>query len=351
MKFSVAKPENQQELKALMQECFCEPQSFFDFYFQSYWDPNHCLIVSENDKIIAALEFEPLFLSLYNTKILAAYISGVRVLPQYRKRGICRKMMKFAHGELRKRGVILTLLTPFSYDFYRRMGYEQCYCMEYYEIACGKLSRNFQEESISKLTTEKWQEMNIVYQKTLGRKNASALRNLRDYQLMFELLSLADGEILGYCENGDLQGYIAYFRDENRLKIKELACVNEKTFLELTAFLSSKFSQYDKICIDAAIGSIAGYSLQNLGESSKIFPAAMAKVINISAAVKYLAKTPFFSVFDSFDEGNDLKKAGSIELDVRDFTRLFMGMLSPLESERFAGVFEAKENYYYDWMA
>ena len=52
-------------------------------------------------------------------------VADVATLPEYRNRGLVREMLETAHQKAREYGVYVALLHPFSFDFYKKFGYER----------------------------------------------------------------------------------------------------------------------------------------------------------------------------------------------------------------------------------
>jgi predicted acetyltransferase len=54
-------------------------------------------------------------------------IGGVATRPEYRGKGYTREIMRAICNEMREVGQIYSFLYPFSYEFYRKFGYELCF--------------------------------------------------------------------------------------------------------------------------------------------------------------------------------------------------------------------------------
>jgi predicted acetyltransferase len=114
--------------------------------WQAYYRDNSHLrhadgvLVAEHDGDLAGqcalLAFQ---LALAGVDVPAVGIAAVGVAPEYRRRGVADRLMREALRRIRKRGVPLALLYPFSVAFYRRFGYELCEWVELLRVSPAQL--------------------------------------------------------------------------------------------------------------------------------------------------------------------------------------------------------------------
>jgi len=75
-----------------------------------------------------------------NTYLPCLAIGGVATLPQYRRSGGIRAIFEKLFDMAPERGWALSMLYPFSYDYYRKYGYERVLRRKNLEVSCDVLS-------------------------------------------------------------------------------------------------------------------------------------------------------------------------------------------------------------------
>ena len=361
---SIASEGDKQALRQLMEDSFQESAAFFDLYFDSFWKAENSLIVKIDGKIAGALELFPQTLRLHGKSVPACYVAGVRVAPEFRGCGVSAALMRYAHRVMCSRGVLVSLLTPFSYEFYRRMGYEVCYWLKYYEFEQIRFPKAENGTHFCRLTLDNWREMNEVYSSFCRNKNAFIDRSYQDWRFLFDMLELGDGKIYGaYRSDHSLAGYLALTQDKSSFTAHELVCREPSDASALFSFASGYFSNHHKISLYSAMGEDPGMLLGRQELEYILKPGMMAKVLDVPAAMALFPDAPSIPVEDSFEHAEkNPRKAGA--LDIRIFTQIFMGaaqaddflrlgIITPAEDARrwLCKTFLKKNNYSFDWLA
>jgi len=98
------------------------------------------VLVAERDGVLAGqcalLRFD---LALAGVDVPAMGNAPVGVAPESRRQGVADKLMRDALRRIRRAGVPLALLYPFSVSFYRRFGYELCEWVDLLRVAPAQL--------------------------------------------------------------------------------------------------------------------------------------------------------------------------------------------------------------------
>lgn len=124
------------ELKTLWQTAFGDPPAFIDGFFRTAYAPSRCRCLSLEGTVAAALYWFDI--SCRGQRM--AYIYAVATDPQYRNRGLCRKLMEDTHTHLTLQGYRGALLVPEG-DALRKMyaafGYENGTTIREFVCAAG----------------------------------------------------------------------------------------------------------------------------------------------------------------------------------------------------------------------
>lgn len=127
------------QLRQLWKIAFGDTDDFLDCFFQTAFSPDRCRCVLEDDRIAAVLYWFDC--SLRQQKI--AYIYAVATHPDFRNRGLCRKLMEDTHALLAERGYAGAVLVPQKESLrkmYAGMGYRDCGGLNTFSCASGEIA-------------------------------------------------------------------------------------------------------------------------------------------------------------------------------------------------------------------
>lgn len=116
---------NTASLWQLWKLAFGDEESFIDLFFEKGYSPERCHCIQVDGTIAAALYWFDFQCS--GQKI--AYVYGVATHPDFRGKGLCRKLMEDTHAHLQRLGYAGALLVPQNEtlrEMYRKMGYRDC---------------------------------------------------------------------------------------------------------------------------------------------------------------------------------------------------------------------------------
>ena len=113
-----------EELKFLYQSSFSDSEKYVDFFFENVYDEKNVVFVREKGKIVSALHSRPCSVSLGNRSLSCGVIFAAATLPEFRKMGYFRTVMHTALRKMRDEGFVLSMLYPFSHEYYRQFGFE-----------------------------------------------------------------------------------------------------------------------------------------------------------------------------------------------------------------------------------
>ena len=116
---------NCEQNKRLWKLAFGDSDTMTDNFFSTAYAPDRCRFLQEGNTVVAALYW--LDGELDGWKY--AYIYGVATHPEYRGKGLCRKLMTLTHRDLQNLGYAGVLLMPADAGLrtmYAGFGYREC---------------------------------------------------------------------------------------------------------------------------------------------------------------------------------------------------------------------------------
>jgi len=81
----------------------------------------------EKERMLSALQVHPYIINMNGKQVKMGGIGSVLTRPEARHGGNVRKLMDIAFDEMEMLGHVFSFLYPFSFEYYRKFGYEMCY--------------------------------------------------------------------------------------------------------------------------------------------------------------------------------------------------------------------------------
>src|SRR4028119_1554509 len=99
-------------------------REYFDPPQNPRLDPEQVHVIEEDGEARASATVLPMEVLVDEKPVAMGGVAAVMVHPAYRRRRYAGDLMRTALGDMRDRGVNLSLLAPFAHAFYRAFGYE-----------------------------------------------------------------------------------------------------------------------------------------------------------------------------------------------------------------------------------
>lgn len=123
MQIRMLHDEHTPAVREMWRLCFPEDSSsFVDWYFTNRYSSANALGLFEDGILQANLQMLPYSLRLRGKRLDAPIIVGAATHPRARKRGYMRQLLAASFARMQKRSSV-SVLYPFQYGFYHKMGY------------------------------------------------------------------------------------------------------------------------------------------------------------------------------------------------------------------------------------
>ncbi len=345
------------QIKDLWQYSFSDPDDFMSLYFGKFWNGKNAVAALDGKALLGALELVPYKISLRGTLVDASYIVGVCTAPEARGRGVATKLMRGAIEKQGKRREVLSLLYPFSYSFYNRMGYAPCYQQARCEIPFERMPATHYSGRFFRPSLNDFTALSNVYENFCKGKNGFVRRTKAEWKFIFEMLNLENGHLYAYeNEVGTVTAYMSFVKTTERFHVLEAAYMEPEGLQALLAFMSSHFSSYHHIELSLpANGPLP--TMFNEPPVCELHPTVAARVLDISRAFSAGLGGLRINVTDDFcpentgvyeEHGGGIVRYDSmdseIQLDISALTQLVMGFYSAFDlaaTGRLTGVPDA----------
>jgi len=264
----------------------------------------------EDGQLVAALMDLRFDAWLDGRLVKANGIGAVVSAPEVRRRGLVRALFAEHLRQLRDEGVVLSLLYPFRFDFYRRMGWGLAARMPEFKIPTaqfadygrptGRVRRIiYSEKGVAhpapgETVTSVVSKLNPVYEAGASAFNLAVRRDAGRWGQLFELPRGRRHIYVWEDDSGQVQGYVALRApdgDRSDLLIREIFADTPDAWRGLFHFLRCHDSQNSRVAValppeHPALDLLADPRAFELG---KWTTGPMARVVDVAGLLR--AKT------------------------------------------------------------
>lgn len=209
----------------------------------------------DGDELVSVCKLHYLETTIRGESTTMGGIGGVATAPERRREGHVRQLLRAALDVYREDDVPVATLWPYETSFYRHLGWGTTNTFTTYELPPEELAFARDSEGVlRRLTADDWERLRAVEEKH-AEGTGLALRRSEEWwrkRTLSEWASDGTPYIYGYERDGRLQGYVTYTIDESevtsahdgpRLRVQDLAYVDDDAYRGLLAFLADQDSQ------------------------------------------------------------------------------------------------------------
>lgn len=275
----------------------------------------------DDGKMIACIQNEPHFMWLDGNSVKSGGICNVASLPEYRRGGAVRKLMKLQCDTMYDDGYTMSYLYPFSHPYYRKFGYELC---------CGFNVFNASPKDLLKLNSNGTAKQfepgengtdpeDIIRIYTAFASNFNIMLDRDAWQwerkLEHDPVKTKTRTYIVYDEKGIANGYFTFVHNRQGntadLTILDLAWTDYDGMYNLFAFIGKFFGNVKKISFNVPPNMIPEYLWQEPWNVEITYKhSGMARIINAKKTLELIKKPNNDGSFtikinDSFLEQNN----------------------------------------------
>jgi predicted acetyltransferase len=222
----------------------------------TYGDLSDCWVVRQQGRIAGALRTYRFTTYLWGRAYPTMGLAGVATAPDFRRRGLGRRMCRAALEIAHERGDVLSALFPFRTSFYRDLGYTLVGSLHRYRFHPGELATYPGWDRVVRDPTEGETQARAIYSRVAPATNGLVHRTERMWSFVHEEDTYL---YLHRNEHGDSTGYIVVRGeggppDRSTLHVVEMVAENREAYLALLGWLSVQRDQWARVVYDAVPG-------------------------------------------------------------------------------------------------
>lgn len=295
--------------------CFNDGDIFQNWYFKNYYREEECIVVSEQDAIVASLQVIDLPTVVGNETLQAGYIVGVDCLPEYRGQGFTRMLMEAAIEQFAlHKGYAFLHLMPFEADFYESFGFVfgdyhakmTLPIEEFYRPSYREAARAYHWETVNlDCYDEALPLLENIYHRAMNAFDGHVVRgSKRRWSALLDDARLENGHCkIIYNENNVAEGYIVYIFEGGALRIRELQATTQKARQAMYYFIAGHRSQVKEVQWSASLREPIVYTRKKDKQGVALEPFMMQLIIDPCCIAAFASRLPDENVDFCVEDG------------------------------------------------
>lgn len=203
----------------------------------------------DGDQLMGQLSIIPFHLNVYGEIVSASGVGFVAVYPEYRQRGVMKRVIPAALEQMHQNGQLVSFLEPFSQGYYRHFGWELAFDTLHYELRApynetkGNVNSDITgERELYHIKRQKFSELmiesdasqldpkpqnGVIFEQLITYFNQEVAKDhgrLKREKFWWErLMRRQPNDFIAFAldDNDDIKGFCVYGREETTFTITE----------------------------------------------------------------------------------------------------------------------------------
>lgn len=316
--------------------------------------------IFDQGRLAAKLHIIPFEIYLGQMKLKMGGIAGVATYPEYRRKGYAKELLLYSLQVMRDAGTSLSMLNPFSFPFYRKLGWEACsdrmtcqfthHELIPFQHEPSGVVRRFYKETHSP-------DIEDVYEAWSFRHAGMLVRDRKWWLDLYDNHTAA----VYYDEHSQPQGYMLYTMNNSVMQVREFMCITPESRIGLWNYICQHDSMAKQVEMRLSQDERLLFALDNPRIPRTLHPNFMARIVDVASFLEHYqfapvslhqpiilsirdVHAPWNNISILLQEGhatllspNDsqnnplLSTINNISVNIRSLTALLLGYQRPLE--------------------
>jgi predicted acetyltransferase len=220
--------EIREQVKRLWKICFGDKDDFVDLYFDMRYNEEVNNYISQDGKVVSALQMLPYSFSFYQDEMKAAYISGACTHPDYRNQGIMYQLLSDSFKKMQTHKVDMSMLIPaeeWLYGYYEKAGYASVFESSIQSISPQALTDN--KDIHIEHVNDFRDDIYLYFNNGMHKRNFCIQHSVDDIKVVMADMKIDNGTVLAATNNNGICGVVFLYREKDTIYIVELLSDND----------------------------------------------------------------------------------------------------------------------------
>lgn len=242
------------------------------------------------DKLVSQAAVYPLQVRIFNRTYDMGGLTGVGTFPEFSSQGLMHKLLYQALANMREKKQSISFLYPYSIPYYRRKGWEIISDKIVFEVYDYQLPKNKQVSGEVERVDIESDAVKEAYERFSLQTHGAMLRGDLAWNEYWRWDSDDLTAAIYYNNDGQPDGYILYWIEDEVFHIKDMIFVNEEARSGLWNFISAHFSMISKVVGNIHTDEPLAFLLEDADIKETISPYYMARIVDLE---QFIAQYPF----------------------------------------------------------
>ena len=234
-----AKTSEIDQLTRIWHKCFDEPPGYCDWHFKKRFTNDNTFAYLDDNKIVSDLMMVPYEFEMRGKKFNSNFVVGAATDPDYQKKGLMKKLLKYAFYQLRGKNQGISMLYPFNYGFYRKMGYEVVSNCIRYNLTVEQIDNIKIENDNIEIGELNTNDMQSIYNEFINRFDSRINRASLECVNRIEGIKAAGESMIATKKDDQPQAYALFsLNTKDTVVVEEIAYISLKALVRLLKVLA-----------------------------------------------------------------------------------------------------------------
>jgi len=234
-------------------------------------------------RLVTSIINIPFTTDFFGKNFKVASLANVISAPEYDKSDGIKVLVNQAIRDMYQNMTVLSYLYPFSYDYYRRFGYEQAFELLKMELPFKKLAK-FNKPNHGYVKRFKFSAAQESIRPIFERHNRAG--GIKEADWWWTILKLRYPDYMTavtFDDTDEITGYLIYSFEENTFVIHDFVYETPDSFLAMMNFVNKHKSMYKNLVINSSDTriNVSQFVTNPLGVKTTIEPFMMVRIINL----------------------------------------------------------------------
>ena len=216
-------------------------------------------------------------------------VAGVACLPASRGKGYAGTCLKYSLEQMREAGQFTSMLFPFSWDFYRKLGYEWIGQKRTYNIPTKVMQSSPETKFVRAATQEDRPRIEAAHAKFAIGYRGEIVRSAKIWNRILDNTEKNYNYAYLYERDGDIEGYLTYRGGKSsETHLREFVALTPRAQSGLLGLLKRCEMQIDKFVWDAPENDLLWSQFYHWDIETSIQPCLMGRIVDVKMAFEAL---------------------------------------------------------------
>ena len=215
-----------------------------DFFFEHYYDNCQTYLLKENSEIISGVCVFHYPIQLMDRVIEVSYLVGIFTKEAYQQQGYMKKLLHEVL-DIESHQTLMSVLMAYQPKVYQSFGFKPLVDHQIVNLSASMIPPVSTMNITYQVTSE---QLLHAYNRFMHYFDGYKVRTNEDFDMMKLDMQAQQGKVVGYVEQQNLLGYMAYILHDQQIEILEIVYFDVDTLMRLLYF-AANMSQSIKVHI------------------------------------------------------------------------------------------------------